>query len=56
VGKALAIVYYDCPIFLFFPMVGEFHGFPVGDMQQFVLPEYAIEHPGRAEQAHMASV
>ena len=42
--------------FLFFPMVREFHGAPVGNVTTFSFTEYAIEHSGGAEQSDMATM
>ena len=42
--------------FLFFPMVREFHGAPVGNVTIFSFTEYAIEHSGGAEQSDMATM
>ena len=55
--EPLAIMKDFCPIFfLFFPMVGEFHGPPVGDVAIVSFAEYSIEHPRRAEQANMPAM
>jgi hypothetical protein len=42
--------------FLFFPMVSEFHGTPVGNMPGLALAEYAVEHAGSTEQTDMPTM
>ena len=42
--------------FLFFPMVGEFHRAPVGDVPSFAFAKYAIEHSGSTEQSDMSTM
>ena len=42
--------------FLFFPMVGEFHRAPVGDMTRFSFAKYTVEHSRSAEQSDMATM
>jgi hypothetical protein len=42
--------------FLLFPMVGEFHRAPVGDVATFSFAEYSIEHSGSTEQADVSAM
>ncbi len=43
-------------LFLFFPMIGELHRSPVGNVAVFTFAEYAIEHSCSAEQADMSTM
>ena len=43
-------------LFLFFPMIREFHRAPVGDVTIFSFTEYPVEHSGGAEQSDMATM
>ena len=42
--------------FLFFPMVGEFHRPPMGNMPGLAISKHAVEHSGSAEQSDMSTV
>ena len=46
----------DSVLFLFFPMVGELHRTPVGNMPGLAFAKYAVEHSGSTEQSDMATV
>ena len=43
-------------LFLLFPVVGEFHRAPVGDVTIFPFAEYSIEHSGSTEQPDMSTM
>jgi hypothetical protein len=57
VRKPLPVVQdFRAVFFLFFPVVGEFHGTPVRDVAIFSLAENPVEHSRRAEQPDVAAM
>ena len=57
VGKPLPVVQdFRAVFFLFFPMIGELHGSPVGDVAIFSFAENPVEHSRRAEQPDVAAM
>lgn len=53
----LAIMKDFCPIlFLFFPVVRELHGSPVGDVAVVSFAEDSVEHSRGTEETHMAAM
>jgi hypothetical protein len=57
VREPLAVVQDFCAVFfLFFPMIGELHRTPMGDVTIFSFTEYPVQHPCRTEQANMPAM
>lgn len=43
-------------LFLFFPVIGELHRAPMGNVAVFTFAEYPVEHTGRAQQSNMSAM
>jgi hypothetical protein len=57
VGKAFAIMLDDNAVrFVFFPMVDEFDGPPMGNVPVFSMAEDSVEHAGCCQQADVAAL
>ena len=56
-GEPLAIMQdLGAVVFLFFPMIGELHRAPMGNMAVFSFAEYPVQHSCRTEQANMPAM